>query len=63
MGNTDSPRYGKEHRREADLTDGDGKETQDVHESKWEETPGAPWFVEAAKTLTFKVSYESRKKA
>lgn len=51
MGNADSPRYSNEHRRESDLTDGDGKKTQDTHESKWEETPWAPWSVEAAKTI------------
>lgn len=55
MGNTEQPRYSKEHRRESDLTEGDGKETQDTHESKWEEIPQAPSSVEAAKTLTFKV--------
>lgn len=49
------PRYSKEHRRESDLTEGDGRETQDTHESKWEEIPQAPSSVEAAKTLTFKV--------
>jgi len=55
MGNTDSPKYSKKHRKESDLTDGEGEETQDTCESKWEKTPQAPWSVEAAKTLTFKV--------
>lgn len=65
MGNTDSPRYSREHRKESDLTDEDGKEMQETHESKWKETPQAPWSVEVADSylqgLTIK-AMEVRKK-